>query len=61
MCDFVFTTEIDKIKNYKIILGHERVHLLPFACQTQMHNPIETFARKDGFCFAGAYYQRYPE
>lgn len=59
--DFVFTTDIDCIARYKAALGHERVYLLPFACQPKTHNPIELYARKDAFCFAGAYYVRYPE
>jgi len=59
--DFVFTTDIDCIHRYKGALGHERVYLLPFACQPAIHNPIELYERKDAFCFAGAYYARYPE
>jgi len=59
--DLVFTTDIDCIHRYKSALGHERVYLLPFACQPAMHNPIELYERKDAFCFAGAYYCRYPE
>ncbi|WP_207882637.1 FkbM family methyltransferase [Pseudomonas sp. 30_B] len=59
--DFVFTTDIDCIHRYKAGLGHDRVYLLPFACQPAVHNPIELYQRKDAFCFAGAYYVRYPE
>ncbi len=59
--DFVFTTDIDCIPRYKYVLGHERVFLLPFACQPRINNPIEKYDRKDAFCFAGAYYVRYPE
>ena len=59
--DHVFTTDIDCIHRYKGALGHDRVYLLPFACQPALHNPIELYERKDAFCFAGAYYTRYPE
>ncbi|MDM3888156.1 methyltransferase domain-containing protein [Pseudomonas sp. BCRC 81390] len=59
--DHVFTTDIDCIHRYKGALGHDRVYLLPFACQPALHNPIELYKRKDAFCFAGAYYARYPE
>lgn len=59
--DFVFTTDIDCVPRYKKALGHERVYFLPFACQPAVHNPIELYARKDAFCFAGAYYVKYPE
>ncbi|WP_434697297.1 methyltransferase domain-containing protein [Pseudomonas sp. Z1-14] len=59
--DFVFTSDIDCIHRYKGALGHEQVYLLPFACQPAVHNPVELYERKDAFCFAGAYYARYPE
>src|SRR5690606_12295903 len=58
---FVFTTDMDCIHRYKASLGHERVYFLPFACQPSLHNPVVQFLRKDAFCFAGAYYQGYPE
>ncbi|MCP4929400.1 MAG: glycosyltransferase, partial [Gammaproteobacteria bacterium] len=59
--DYVFTTDIDCLHRYKAALGHERVYLLPFACQPAVHNPIEVYQRKDAFSFAGAYYVRYPD
>ncbi|MDX0716802.1 FkbM family methyltransferase [Sinorhizobium medicae] len=59
--DVIFTTDIDCIPRYKAALGHDRVHLLPFACQPEIHNPLEIGTRKDAFCFAGAYYVRYPD
>jgi glycosyltransferase involved in cell wall biosynthesis/spore maturation protein CgeB len=59
--DHVFTTDIDCIHRYKAALGHERVYLLPFACQPAVHNPVEIYERKDAFSFAGAYYVRYPD
>lgn len=59
--DFVFTTDFDRISHYKRAVGHNRVYLLPFAAQPRMHNPIETYERQPGFCFAGSYYLRYPE
>lgn len=59
--DHVFTTDIDCIHRYKAALAHDRVYLLPFAAQPHLSNPIEKYSRKDAFCFAGAYYVRYPE
>lgn len=59
--DYVFTTDIDCIARYKAALKHSRIYLLPFACQPALHNPMECHLRKDAFCFAGAYYVRYPE
>ena len=59
--DHVFTTDLDCIQRYKAALGHDRVHLLPFACQPERHNPLEISARKDAMSFAGGYYLRFPE
>lgn len=60
LADVVFTTDIDCVKHYKTELGHDNVYLLPFATQPRAHNPIESYQRKPGFCFAGSYYRRYP-
>jgi glycosyltransferase involved in cell wall biosynthesis/spore maturation protein CgeB len=59
--DHVFTTDLDCIARYKALLDHERVYLMPFWGQPRLHNPVEKYARKAAFCFAGAYYARYPE
>jgi hypothetical protein len=48
-------TDADCISEYRSHLGTDRVHLLPFAAQPNMHNPIETLERKDSFYFAGSY------
>lgn len=59
--DIVFTTDIDCIPKYKEYLNNNKVYLLHFAAQPKVHNPIEKYERKDKFCFAGAYYHRYPK
>ena len=59
--DFIFTTDVDMIEQYKALLNHNNVYLLPFAAQPKFNNPIEKYERKDAFCFAGAYYVKYPE
>lgn len=59
--DFVFTTDLNCIGAYKRDLEHERVFILPFACNPVEHNPIEKYERKMKSCFAGSYYVRYPE
>lgn len=59
--DYVFTTDIDSIAAYQAELGHDRISLLPFACQPRLTNPIEHMQRKDAFAFAGGYYTRYPD
>lgn len=61
MADYIFTTDIDCIEKYKRELKNDNVFLLHFAAQPKLHNPIEKFERKDKFCFAGAYYHRYPK
>ncbi|WP_426809310.1 glycosyltransferase [Pseudomonas sp. WOUb67] len=59
--DHVFTTDIDCIPRYKKALGHDRVSLLPFGVQPKLHNPLNTIERQNAFCFAGSWYQRYPD
>lgn len=59
--DYVFTTDLDCLSNYKEVLGHQNIYFLPFACQPVVNNPIELYKREDTFCFAGAYYAKYPE
>jgi FkbM family methyltransferase len=61
LVDHVFTTDIDCIAKYKDALRHHRVHLLPFAAQPKLHNPIQTVEREQGFCFAGSYYPHYAD
>lgn len=61
LCDYVFTSDVDCIPLYKKKLNHDRVYLLPFACQPKIQNPIRMSNCKNGFCFAGAYYKRFPE
>ena len=60
LADYVFTTDIDCVQRYKTELGHDQVYHLHFAAQPRLHNPLEKYDRKDKFCFAGAYYHRYP-
>lgn len=60
MADVVFTTDMDCIPKYQSVLGHNRVYHLHFAAQPKVHNPVEKYERQDKFCFAGAYYHRYP-
>ncbi|MBE9926486.1 glycosyltransferase [Cellulosimicrobium cellulans] len=59
--DHIFTTDIDSIPAYKYAVGHDRVWLMPFACQPAIHNPVATVERQAAVMFAGAFYRRYPE
>ncbi len=59
--DYIFTTDSDCIPRYKAITGHDRVHLLPFAAQILIHNPINKDAEKLGkVAFAGTWYKQHP-
>ena len=60
-CDYIFTTDIDCISEYKKKLYHENIYLLPFAANLNQTNPIILSKRNKGACFAGAYYAKYLE
>ncbi|MCL2788145.1 MAG: glycosyltransferase, partial [Micrococcales bacterium] len=59
--DHVFSTDLDSIPRYIRDLGHRRVHVLPFAAQPLLCNPIETQDRQARAVFAGSYYQGFAE
>jgi len=57
--DHVFTVDADQIPRYCQQLGHERVHVLPFAAQPKLHFPPQSdTARTNSVGFAGSYYAR---
>src|SRR5699024_7090984 len=57
LCDFVFTTDQDKVESYKRECNHENVDVLQFAAQPRNHNPIKIQKeRVEGISFAGSYY-----
>lgn len=62
--DHVWTTDADKLPDYRRDLGHDRVGLLPFAAQPAIHNPIRPrhgHASRD-VGFGGMYFaHKYPE
>ena len=60
-CDYIFTTDIDCISEYKKKLFHQNIYLLPFAANLYQTNPIISSKRNEGACFAGAYYAKYLE
>lgn len=64
LADIVFTTDGDLIPTYQQELGHDRIHLLPFAAQPAMHNPAQVPAqpRDRQVSFGGMYFaHKYPE
>lgn len=57
LCDYVFTTDQDRIEDYKAECNHENVDVLQFAAQPINHNPLKIQKeRVDGISFAGSYY-----
>lgn len=59
--DWIFTTAAESVPHYRERLRREAVGVLPFACQPRMHNPLESEERRTACCFAGSYYEDYPE
>lgn len=55
--DLVFTTDMDSIPLYKLLLHHNNVGLFPFATSPKVFHPIEVYDREDAICFAGSYYR----
>ncbi|MGP4788870.1 glycosyltransferase family protein [Psychrobacter sp. 1Y11] len=56
-CDIVFTTDVNKIEDYKKDLGHDRVFVLPFAANPYVCNPQGRYLyTEENLCFAGSYY-----
>ncbi|MGO1630305.1 MAG: glycosyltransferase family protein [Microbacterium sp.] len=56
--DHVFTTDEKCLPKYREKLGHDRVHTLPFAAQTAIHNPakIDGITRSHDVAFGGTYF-----
>ena len=61
MFDYIFTTDMESIPNYKRDTGNEKVFFLHFAAQPKVHNPEEKYIRENKFCFAGSYFKNHPE
>ena len=59
--DHIFTTARECVEKYKKEYGHKSVHLLMFATQPKLFNPIEKFKRKKEVIFAGSWYNQHPK
>lgn len=55
--DHIFTTAEEVIDLYKTQHGHKSVHLLMFATNPKLFNPIKKYARTNDLVFAGSWYQ----
>lgn len=56
LCDYIFTTDRNKVDDYKAAVGHDNVFSMTFAAQPKIHNPVKKYAREKGVVFAGSYY-----
>lgn len=62
--DTVFTSDANKLPEYRERLGHDRVDVLNFAAQPAIHNPIRAHGGEPegDIAFAGMYFaHKYPE
>ncbi len=59
--DYIFTTDLDSVPEYKKIVNHDNIFVLPFAAQPYLHNPIDKDKYKRGkVAFAGGWYNKFP-
>lgn len=61
-CDYIFTTDRDKINDYKKDCNNERVYLTKFGINPLIHNPIgmKNKNKLKEILFAGSWMKRYP-
>ncbi|WP_026541220.1 glycosyltransferase family protein [Paenarthrobacter nicotinovorans] len=62
--DVVFTSDENKVPEYRKALGHDRISVLPFAAQPAIHNPVRPAEGRHArdVAFAGMYFaHKYPE
>ncbi len=62
--DYVFTSDERKVPEYRTVLRHDRVGVLPFAAQPKLHNParVGRLKRDLEVAFGGMYFRhKYPE
>src|SRR5699024_4909676 len=62
LCDYVFTTDKGRVKQYMRDCMHNNVDALPFAAQPKTHNPIKIQKTRNAkVSFAGSYYKHHEE
>lgn len=61
-CDYIFTTAIEKIKDYQKDCNNENVFLLEFGVNPLYHNPvgIKKHQKLPEVLFTGSWYEKYP-
>ncbi|WP_413382790.1 glycosyltransferase [Alkalihalobacillus sp. 1P02AB] len=62
-CDYIFTTAIEKVEDYKRDCKNPNVNVLSFGINPTIHNPIgiNKFAKRKEVLFAGSWYNKYPK
>lgn len=62
-CDYIFTTAVEKVKDYKKDCKNENVFVLEFGVNPLYHNPIgmRKFQKRKDIFFAGSWLAKYPE
>ena len=58
--EHIFTTDRKCVERYKQDYQHKSVHLLMFATQPALFNPMEKYDRMNGIIFAGSWYNQHP-
>lgn len=62
--DVVFTTDANKVPDYQEALGHSNIHVMSFAAQPAVHNPVRIpgLHQRGDIAFAGMYFaHKFPE
>src|SRR5699024_11202378 len=61
-CDYIFTTAVEKIEDYKRDCKNDNVYLLEFGVNPLYHNPIGVKKHKklNEVLFTGSWYEKYP-
>lgn len=57
--DFVFTTAVECVESYRDKFKVKNAHVLPFATNPRLFNPIEIGQRSQSMVFAGTWYANY--
>lgn len=62
-CDYIFTTAVEKVNDYKKDCKNENVFVLEFGVNPLYHNPIgmKKFQKRKDIFFAGSWLAKYPE
>ncbi len=62
-CDYIFTTAIEKVEDYKRECNNENVFVLEFGVNPLYHHPIgmKKYPKRKEVFFAGSWLAKYPE